>query len=92
MIVGFLTLGCKVNQYETQAMEAMLGRADTRRFRLIRPRTPMSSTPARSPPPAIKNPGRRSAVPGGAAPAPSLPSAAATPSCFRRRFPRSAWT
>ena len=63
MQVAIYTLGCKVNQYESQAMEGELlrrghdlvpfeGPADRAR------RTPTSSIPAPSPPSATRNPGR----------------------------------
>ncbi len=58
MRVAIYTLGCKVNQYETQAMEQELQRVATRWWTLSPRRTPTSSTPAPSPPSAIKNPGR----------------------------------
>ena len=48
MKIAFYTLGCKVNQYETQAMEQMM----TARGHELVPsrgrRTPMLSTPAPS--------------------------------------------
>ena len=40
------TLGCKVNQYETQAMETLLASAGTLAPPRARGRTPSSSTPA----------------------------------------------
>ncbi len=56
MRFAIYTLGCKVNQYETQAMEAELaGRGHT-----LVPfeATPISSIPAPSPPSAATSPGR----------------------------------
>ena len=48
MRIAFYTLGCKVNQYETQALEQIV----TARGHLLVPfeerQTPTSSTPARS--------------------------------------------
>ena len=58
MRVAIYTLGCKVNQYETQAMEQELQRRGHTLVDFESRRTPTSSTPAPSPPSAIKNPGR----------------------------------
>ena len=59
MQVAIYTLGCKVNQYETQAMEQELQRRGHTLVDFRGPRrTPTSSTPAPSPPSAIRNPGR----------------------------------
>ena len=48
MKIGIYTLGCKVNQYETQAMEQELTARGTSWWILSLPPMPTSSTPARS--------------------------------------------
>ena len=58
MRFAFYTLGCKTNQYETQAMEQELQRRGHTLVDFESPADATSSTPAPSPPSAIKNPGR----------------------------------
>ena len=59
MRVAIYTLGCKVNQYETQAMEQeLLARGHTLMELSTMRRTPISSTPAPSRPSATRSPGR----------------------------------
>ena len=59
MKVAIYTLGCKVNQYETQAMEQeLLAQGARRSCPLPRRRTPMLSTAAPSRQSATRSPGR----------------------------------
>ena len=58
MKIAIYTLGCKVNQYETQAMETILRQRGHELVSLRSRRMPISSIPARSRRSAIKSPAR----------------------------------
>ena len=58
MRIAIYTLGCKVNQYETQAMEQELAAQGHELVDFEQAADALSSIPAPSQPSAIKSPGR----------------------------------
>lgn len=92
MRFAFYTLGCKTNQYETQAMEQLLTELGHEIGQFDQPCDGYIINTCSVTAVADKKTGRSSAGAAGIIPTPSSAYAAATPSTPRRRCVRWGWT